>query len=87
MLMATVNTVLGPVDASQIGGTMSHVHLTINILCWFREPDSGVQRGISGQKISLKPRVLTDEPMPGCGIDVMRWTTFLKGGHYESHFW
>src|SRR3989449_3175589 len=54
MLMATVNTVLGPVDASQIGGTMSHVHLTINILCWFREPDSGVQRGISEQKISLE---------------------------------
>jgi hypothetical protein len=27
--MATVNTVLGPVDAGQIGGTMSHVHLTI----------------------------------------------------------
>jgi predicted metal-dependent phosphotriesterase family hydrolase len=54
MLMATVNTVLGPVDASQIGGTMSHVHLTINILCWFREPDSGVQRGISEQKISLQ---------------------------------
>ena len=52
--MATVNTVLGPVDASQIGGTMSHVHLTINILCWFREPDSGVQRGISEQKISLQ---------------------------------
>ena len=52
--MATVNTVLGPVDASQIGGTMSHVHLTINILCWFREPDSGVQRGISEQKISLR---------------------------------
>jgi phosphotriesterase-related protein len=54
MLMATVNTVLGPVDASQIGGTMSHVHLTINILCWFREPDSGVQRGISEQRISLQ---------------------------------
>src|SRR5712692_10512772 len=54
MLMATVNTVLGPVDASQIGVTMSHVHLTINILCWFREPDSGVQRGISEQKISLQ---------------------------------
>ena len=49
--MATVNTVLGLVDASQIGGTMSHVHLTINILCWFREPDSGVQRGISEQNI------------------------------------
>lgn len=32
--MATVQTVLGPIDAAALGGTMSHVHLTIDILCW-----------------------------------------------------
>ncbi|HEV8717926.1 MAG TPA: hypothetical protein VGX03_34555 [Candidatus Binatia bacterium] len=52
--MATLNTVLGPVDASQIGGTMSHVHLTINILCWHQTPDSGVLRGLSESKITMQ---------------------------------
>ena len=33
--MATVNTVLGPIDANQLGQTMSHVHLTIDVMCWF----------------------------------------------------
>lgn len=32
--MATVQTVLGPIDAADLGVTMSHVHLTIDILCW-----------------------------------------------------
>ena len=52
--MATLNTVLGPIDASQIGGTMSHVHLTINILCWHQTPDSGVLRGLSESKITMQ---------------------------------
>ena len=49
--MATVNTVLGPIDANLIGETMSHVHLTIDIMCWFRPPDSGVLRGLSESRI------------------------------------
>jgi phosphotriesterase-related protein len=32
--METVQTVLGPIDPRELGGTMSHVHLTIDILCW-----------------------------------------------------
>lgn len=52
--MATINTVLGPIDSGQIGGTMSHVHLTINILCWHQTPDSGVLRGLSESKITLQ---------------------------------
>jgi phosphotriesterase-related protein len=32
--MANVQTVLGPIDAAALGSTMSHVHLTIDILCW-----------------------------------------------------
>jgi len=30
----SVQTVLGPIDAAELGVTMSHVHLTIDILCW-----------------------------------------------------
>ncbi len=52
--MATLNTVLGPIDASQVGGTMSHVHLTIDILCWHQPPDSGVLRGLSESKITMQ---------------------------------
>src|ERR1700730_5580421 len=52
--MATVNTVLGPIDANLIGETMSHVHLTIDIMCWFRPPDSGVLRGLSESRINLR---------------------------------
>lgn len=52
--MTSLNTVLGPIDASQVGGTMSHVHLTINILCWHQAPDSGVLRGLSDSKITLQ---------------------------------
>jgi len=52
--MATVNTVLGPIDANQLGETMSHVHLTIDVMCWFHPPDSGVLHGLSEQKLSMK---------------------------------
>ncbi|MCE2487958.1 MAG: hypothetical protein J4F42_20790, partial [Desulfurellaceae bacterium] len=52
--MATLNTVLGPIDADQIGGTMSHVHLTIDIMCWHQPPDSGVLRGLSERKITMQ---------------------------------
>ncbi len=52
--MATVNTVLGPIDANQLGETMSHVHLTIDVMCWFHPPDSGVLRGLSEQKLNLR---------------------------------
>jgi phosphotriesterase-related protein len=52
--MATVNTVLGPIDATQLGETMSHVHLTIDVTCWFHPPDSGVLRGLSEQKLNIR---------------------------------
>ncbi len=52
--MATLNTVLGSIDASQMGDTMSHVHLTINLLCWHRQPDSGPMRGLSESKVTLQ---------------------------------
>jgi phosphotriesterase-related protein len=51
--MAYLNTVLGPIDASQVGHTMSHVHLTIDLMCWHIEPESGPMRGLSEGKITL----------------------------------
>ncbi len=36
--MAIVQTVLGPVDAAELGATMSHVHLTLDISCWYMPP-------------------------------------------------
>lgn len=51
--MASLNTVLGPIDASQIGHTMSHVHLTIDLMCWHLPPESGPMRGLSEAKITM----------------------------------
>ncbi len=45
--MAYSNTVLGPIDESQVGDTMSHVHLTIDLMCWHPAPESGPMRGLS----------------------------------------
>jgi phosphotriesterase-related protein len=50
--MAKLNTVLGPIDASQLGHTMSHVHLTIDLMCWHMPPESGPARGLSEAKIT-----------------------------------
>jgi phosphotriesterase-related protein len=33
-----VRTVLGEVEARELGATMSHVHLTLDILCWYQQP-------------------------------------------------
>jgi phosphotriesterase-related protein len=52
--MATLNTVLGPIDASRMGDTMSHVHLTIDLLCWHNQRDSGPMHGLSEGKITLQ---------------------------------
>jgi phosphotriesterase-related protein len=51
--MPTLNTVLGPIDASQIGHTMSHVHLTIDLMCWHQPPDSGALKGMAEAKVRL----------------------------------
>ncbi|HKV55930.1 MAG TPA: hypothetical protein VJN94_14960 [Candidatus Binataceae bacterium] len=51
--MAHLNTVLGPIDASQVGHTMSHVHLTIDLMCWHLAPESGPMHGLSEAKIGM----------------------------------
>jgi len=52
--MAYLNTVLGSIDASQVGHTMSHVHLTIDLMCWYLPPESGPMHGLSEAKISIE---------------------------------
>jgi phosphotriesterase-related protein len=52
--MGHLNTVLGPTDESQIGHTMSHVHLTVDLMCWHMPPESGPMRGLSETKITLE---------------------------------
>jgi predicted metal-dependent phosphotriesterase family hydrolase len=51
--MAHLNTVLGPIDESQVGHTMSHVHLTIDLMCWHLAPESGPMHGLSEAKITI----------------------------------
>ncbi|HEY2775936.1 MAG TPA: hypothetical protein VGK20_17990 [Candidatus Binatia bacterium] len=47
--MATVQTVLGPIDSADLGATMSHVHLTLDISCWYMPPqDEAVRRRFEG---------------------------------------
>jgi len=51
--VATVNTVLGPIDAADLGGTMSHVHLTLDISCWFMPPQDPEGRAAAEAEFSL----------------------------------
>ncbi|MCA9771857.1 MAG: hypothetical protein KC466_05575 [Myxococcales bacterium] len=52
--MPQVNTVLGPIDGAAMGGTMSHVHLTANILCWHMPPEDAARRALSESKLTLE---------------------------------
>ena len=33
--MTRIETVLGSIDPHELGVTMSHVHLTLDITCWY----------------------------------------------------
>ena len=52
--MAKVETVLGPVDASALGPTLSHVHLTLDILCWYMEPPDPAQKALAAKPLCLE---------------------------------
>lgn len=51
--MPIVQTVLGPIDPSQLGATMSHVHLTLDISCWYMPPEHPDARREAEQDFSL----------------------------------
>jgi phosphotriesterase-related protein len=52
--VATVETVLGPVDAAALGPTLSHVHLTLDILCWYMEPPDPALRALAAKPLCLE---------------------------------
>jgi phosphotriesterase-related protein len=52
--VSKVNTVLGPIAPSQMGGTLSHVHLTLDILCWYMPPQDPEQARIAAQPLCLE---------------------------------
>jgi len=49
-----VNTVLGRIDADELGTTMSHVHLTLDISCWYMPPEDPVARRDAEAGFSLE---------------------------------
>ncbi len=52
--MATVQTVLGPIEARDMGATMSHVHLTLDILCWHMPPEDPELRRLADLPLCLE---------------------------------
>lgn len=52
--MSRIETVLGTVDASALGITMSHVHLTLDILCWYMPPASAERRALAERPLGLE---------------------------------
>ncbi|MFQ5878783.1 MAG: phosphotriesterase-related protein, partial [Dehalococcoidia bacterium] len=52
--MGTLQTVLGLIDDAEMGITMSHTHLTLDIRCWYRQLDSPVLRRLQEGRISFE---------------------------------
>jgi phosphotriesterase-related protein len=52
--VARVNTVLGAIDARELGGTMSHVHLTLDISCWYAAPQDPEVARIAAKPLGLE---------------------------------
>jgi phosphotriesterase-related protein len=52
--VAIVQTVLGPIDPGAMGPTLSHVHLTLDILCWYAEPQDPALRALAARPLSLE---------------------------------
>lgn len=52
--MSTVSTVLGTIDAADLGVTMSHVHLTLDIACWYMPPTDPAEKARSEEEFRLE---------------------------------
>jgi phosphotriesterase-related protein len=52
--VARVNTVLGAIDPRALGGTMSHVHLTLDISCWYAPPQDPETARIAAKPLGLE---------------------------------
>jgi phosphotriesterase-related protein len=51
--MARIETVLGPIPPSELGATMSHVHLTLDITCWYAPAQDPEQARLAAQPLGL----------------------------------
>jgi phosphotriesterase-related protein len=49
---ATVETVCGPIPATQLGRTSVHEHLLVDLACWFDEPADAAARELAGQPVT-----------------------------------
>jgi phosphotriesterase-related protein len=49
-----IQTVLGAVAPEQLGITMSHVHLTLDILCWYMPPQDPALRALAEKPLGLE---------------------------------
>jgi phosphotriesterase-related protein len=52
--VARVNTVLGAIDPADLGATMSHVHLTLDISCWYAPPADPEVARVAGKPLGLE---------------------------------
>ena len=52
--MPRVNTVLGAIAPEQMGGTLSHVHLTLDILCWYAAPQDPELAKLAAKPLCLE---------------------------------
>src|SRR5262249_38695165 len=51
---ARVQTVLGAIDPADLGATMSHVHLTLDISCWYAPPTDPEVARLAGKPLGLE---------------------------------
>ncbi len=52
--MQKVQTVLGPIDADDLGITVTHEHLFVDFRNWFVEPEQSSDREMARQPVSLE---------------------------------
>ncbi len=52
--MTMIQTVLGPIERDRLGVTMSHVHLTLDILCWYMPPADPALHALAERPLALE---------------------------------
>lgn len=62
-MICAAMTVTGPISGEELGITLVHEHLLVDINCWARKPDRGLTESIYSEKVSIKNReMLTRNP-------------------------
>jgi phosphotriesterase-related protein len=52
--VARIQTVLGPIEPEAFGAAMSHVHLTLDISCWYAPPQDPEVARVASQPLGLE---------------------------------